>query len=75
MYKSTLSLTSAFDIKVSSSVFTAYHMILEYEPLTVCTNELIHYSLITNVTMTHSTMELHVLHGTSYNVSQCINHF
>uniref|UniRef100_A0A1X7TQW6 Right handed beta helix domain-containing protein n=1 Tax=Amphimedon queenslandica TaxID=400682 RepID=A0A1X7TQW6_AMPQE len=68
-YGSTLSLTNVFDLKVLSSVFFAYHVRLSYDPLTVCSNELIYHSLMANVTLTYSRMELHILHGTTYNVS------
>uniref|UniRef100_A0A1X7TGL6 Uncharacterized protein n=1 Tax=Amphimedon queenslandica TaxID=400682 RepID=A0A1X7TGL6_AMPQE len=68
---SNITFINAFDVKVLSSVFIAYVINIEYNPLTVCSNELPHYSLIlTNVTLNNSsTMELLVDHGTSYNIS------
>uniref|UniRef100_A0A1X7TPI1 Uncharacterized protein n=1 Tax=Amphimedon queenslandica TaxID=400682 RepID=A0A1X7TPI1_AMPQE len=65
-------LTNAFDLKISSSVFsTSYSVNLKYNALPVCSSELLHYSLIlTNVNFTTgSIIELEMLHGTTYNVS------
>ena len=71
-----LSTTNAFDVKVLSSVFTeGYFVYIEYYPLPVCNNELLHYSLIlTNVLFTGSGMELAMEHSTSYNLSVIFEH-
>ena len=61
--------TNAFDVKVSSTVFTDISVVIKYFSLPVCSNELPHYSLIlTHVTFTGSAMELAMQHSTSYNV-------
>uniref|UniRef100_A0A1X7TC44 Right handed beta helix domain-containing protein n=1 Tax=Amphimedon queenslandica TaxID=400682 RepID=A0A1X7TC44_AMPQE len=52
--------TNAFDLKISSSVFSAdsfgflgYAVYIQYDPLPACSSELLHYSLIlTDVTFT-----------------------
>uniref|UniRef100_A0A1X7T265 Right handed beta helix domain-containing protein n=1 Tax=Amphimedon queenslandica TaxID=400682 RepID=A0A1X7T265_AMPQE len=67
--------SNAFDLKISSSVFSNfvedYTLYIYYLPLPVCSDELLHYSLmLTNVTFTTgSGMELYMTHGTTYNVS------
>ena len=67
---------NTFDLKISSSVFTAdYSVFIQYYPLSVCSSELLHYSFIlTNVTFTGSGMELHIEQSTSYNVSIIFDH-
>ena len=71
----TINLTNAFDVKLSSSVFTSSFVLTTYEPLLVCIKELLHYSLILiNVNLTESQMELHIQQGTSYNVSTFFHH-
>uniref|UniRef100_A0A1X7TGK9 Right handed beta helix domain-containing protein n=3 Tax=Amphimedon queenslandica TaxID=400682 RepID=A0A1X7TGK9_AMPQE len=61
---------NAFDVKVLSSVFIAYVINIQYYPLPVCSNELLHYSLIlTNIILKDSQLELAMQHSTSYNVS------
>ena len=71
-----LTISDAFDLKVSSSVFTAeYFVHIWYYPLSVCNNELLHYSLIlTNVAFIHSQLTLYMQQGTSYNVSVNFDH-
>ena len=67
---SVFNFTNAFNVKVSSSIFTDYITSIWYEPISVCNNELLQYSLIlSNVTFTHRDMALYMLHDTSYNVS------
>ena len=71
-----LTTSNTFDLKISSSVFTAdYFVYIQYYPLSVCSSQLLHYSLIlTNVTFTGSGMELAIEQGTSYNVSVIFDH-
>ena len=73
----TMKLNNAFDVKVSSSVFTYYAVVITYEPLPVCSIELLHYSLIlTNVTsLTYSHLSLYIDHGTSYHLSVIFDHY
>ena len=71
----TITAVNDFDVTVSSSVFAAYDLGITYIPLAVCSNELLHYSLIlTNVTFTGSQLDLNILHGSSYNVSIIFDH-
>uniref|UniRef100_A0A1X7UHH5 Uncharacterized protein n=1 Tax=Amphimedon queenslandica TaxID=400682 RepID=A0A1X7UHH5_AMPQE len=62
---------NVFDFKVSSVIFTGYEFIINYNPLPICSSELLHYSLIlTSVNFTTgSGMTLHIQHSTTYNVS------
>uniref|UniRef100_A0A1X7USE8 Right handed beta helix domain-containing protein n=1 Tax=Amphimedon queenslandica TaxID=400682 RepID=A0A1X7USE8_AMPQE len=73
----TVKLNNAFDVKVSSSVFTYYNAVITYKPLPVCSTKLPHYSLIlTNVTsLTYSHLNLYIHHGTSYNLSVIFDHY
>ena len=66
-----LSLANVFDSKIASSVFDYPHLWINYDPPSVCYNELHHYSLtLTNVNMTgYSYLDLSMYHGTSYNLS------
>ena len=70
----TMALTTTFnvfDFKVSSVTFTGYDLGIYYNPLPVCSSELLHYSLIlTSVNFTTgSGMGLYMQHSTTYNVS------
>ena len=63
---------NAFDVKISSVTFTGFLLDINYYPLPVCSNELLHYSLIlTNVNFTDDggIVTLYIYHGTTYNVS------
>ena len=64
-------LFNAFDVEISSSIFTAIHAYIGYESDPVCTNELHHYSLtLTDITFKdYSLMDLYIQQGTSYDVS------
>uniref|UniRef100_A0A1X7TQU2 Right handed beta helix domain-containing protein n=2 Tax=Amphimedon queenslandica TaxID=400682 RepID=A0A1X7TQU2_AMPQE len=76
-YYYSLVTSNAFDLKISSSVFSAGFLWYPfYTPLPGCSDELLHYSLIlTNVTFTAgSGIELDMLHGTTYNVSIIFDH-
>ena len=66
-----MKLNNALDVKVLSSVFVSYAVVVTYEPLAVCSTELPHYSLIvTNVTLfNYSQMIFYTNHGASYNLS------
>ena len=67
-----VSLTNAFDSKIKSSIFYNVPLFIDFEPPSVCYNELHHYSLtLTNVNMTsgNSKLDLSMYHGTSYNLS------
>uniref|UniRef100_A0A1X7VHK8 Right handed beta helix domain-containing protein n=1 Tax=Amphimedon queenslandica TaxID=400682 RepID=A0A1X7VHK8_AMPQE len=72
-----MKLNNAFDVKVSSSVFYYYAVVITYKPLPVCSTELPHYSLIvTNVTsLTYSHLSLYIFHGASYNLSAIFDHY
>uniref|UniRef100_A0A1X7TR94 Right handed beta helix domain-containing protein n=1 Tax=Amphimedon queenslandica TaxID=400682 RepID=A0A1X7TR94_AMPQE len=71
-----LSLSNAFDVKVSSVTFIGCNLVIEYNPLPVCSSELLHYSLIlTDVTSTAGNqITLGMNHGTSYNISIIFDH-
>uniref|UniRef100_A0A1X7TBL9 Right handed beta helix domain-containing protein n=1 Tax=Amphimedon queenslandica TaxID=400682 RepID=A0A1X7TBL9_AMPQE len=72
-----LNTVNAFDLKISSSVFfTDFTVGIWYQPLPVCSDELLHYSLtLTNLTFTTgSAIVLHMNHGTTYNVSVIFDH-
>ena len=72
----TIKLKNAFDINISSSVFTYYNAAITYEPLPVCSTELPHYSLIlTNVTLNDCRFGLNIHHTTSYNLSVIFDHY
>ena len=64
-------LHNAFDVEISSSIFTNIEAWIRYDSDPVCTNELHHYSLtLTGVTFKgYSGMKLYIQQGTSYNVS------
>ena len=65
-----LRLCNAFDVEISSSIFTNIYANIRYESGPVCTNELHHYSLtLTGVTFKAYGMDLSIEQGTSYNVS------
>ena len=67
-----VSLTNAFDSKITSSVFHNVTLQIYYYPPSVCYNELHHYSLtLTNVNMTglSSYLKLFLHHVISYNLS------
>ena len=67
---------NTFDVKVSSSVFIHYQVVITYEPLPVCSTELPHYSLIvTNVTLNYAMMVLSTYHGASYNLSVIFHNY
>ena len=70
-YLTNVSLTNAFDSKITSSVFDNVRLWINYYPPSVCYNELHHYSLtLTDVNMTgYSYLFLSMYHGTSYNLS------
>uniref|UniRef100_A0A1X7TYT1 Right handed beta helix domain-containing protein n=1 Tax=Amphimedon queenslandica TaxID=400682 RepID=A0A1X7TYT1_AMPQE len=72
-----IKLNNTFDVKVSSSVFYYYGLVITYKPLPVCSTELPHYSLIlTNVTLfNYSWMVLSTYHGTSYNLSAIFHNY
>uniref|UniRef100_A0A1X7TS56 Uncharacterized protein n=1 Tax=Amphimedon queenslandica TaxID=400682 RepID=A0A1X7TS56_AMPQE len=70
---------NAFDVNISSSVYNGYQLVIWYNPLPVCSDELPHYSLIlANVNLTQlldvGGMELEINHGNSYNVSIIFDH-
>ena len=71
-----LTISNAFDLKISSSVFTAnYFVFIQYYPLSVCSSQLLHYSLIlTNVAFIDSQLTLLMKQSTSYNVSVNFDH-
>ena len=66
-----LVLFNVFDSKITYSVFDNVGLQINYDPPSVCYNELHHYSLtLANVTVTgHSYLGLSMYHGTSYNLS------
>ena len=67
-----LLLRNAFDVEISSSIFTNIDATIRYNSDSVCTNELHHYSLtLTDVTFKgyNGRMYLDIQQGTSYNVS------
>ena len=66
-----LRLVNVFDSKITSSVFNLSYLSIDYDPPSVCYNELHHYSLtLTNVNVTgYSYLILSMYHGTSYNLS------
>ena len=67
-----VSLTNAFDCKITSSVFDNVLLYICYYPPSVCYSELHHYSLtLTNVNMTgyNSYLQLILDHVISYNLS------
>ena len=69
-----LHLYNAFDVEISS-VYIDYKLDMYYEPLPVCSSELLDYSLIlTNVTLNGSGMEVYMQQSTSYNVSVIFDH-
>ena len=75
-YLTNVSLTNAFDSKITSSVFDNVPLEVYYYPPSVCYNKLYHYSLtLTNVNVTgnNSYLGLFMYHGTSYNLSAIFN--
>ena len=76
---STLQLWNAFDVNISSSLYHGYDLYIYYEPLPVCSDELLHFSLtMTNVNLTKlpdaGEIQLAINHGNSYNVSIIFDH-
>uniref|UniRef100_A0A1X7V2G7 Right handed beta helix domain-containing protein n=1 Tax=Amphimedon queenslandica TaxID=400682 RepID=A0A1X7V2G7_AMPQE len=70
-----LNIYNAFDVKVSSSIFTNAYVVITYSDFEVCTNELHNYSLtMTDVTLKDSRLDLYVKQHTSYNVSVIFDH-
>uniref|UniRef100_A0A1X7U8B6 Uncharacterized protein n=1 Tax=Amphimedon queenslandica TaxID=400682 RepID=A0A1X7U8B6_AMPQE len=62
-------LLNAFDSKLLSSVFMYVDCEFKYYPLSVCHNELQHYTLkLYNVTSIGNLLKLYVSHSTSYNL-------
>ena len=69
-----LYLQNAFDVEISSSVYIDYEVGISYNPLPVCSDELLHYSLIlANVNLKDSDVEVYINHDTSYNISIVID--
>ena len=67
-------LINVFDSKITSSVFDYAYLLIHY--LLVCYNELHHYSLtMTNVNISYTILQLHLYHGTSYNLSVVFDNF
>ena len=67
-----LNIYNAFDVTVSSSIFTNVYVAINYSDHNpaVCTNELHHYSLtLTDVTLNDGGIALHMKQHTTYNVS------
>ena len=65
-----LTISSTFDVKISSVSFTNYGVNINYYPIIACRTGLLHYSLIlTDVTFTGNQIVLKMHHGTTYNIS------
>ena len=68
-------LMNTFDSKLLSSVFMYVGCEFNYSPVSVCHNELQHYTLeLNNVTLFGNPLELYLNHSTSYNLSISFNH-